>query len=103
MQTADKATLEIFKASSEENSDGASDLAQEIVRRAILPAVEIGGDSRLQMPPPNRVQSKQIDHAHQVSLINCFSNPLTIAAPPELSRILLRVASSKLQNVLLPF
>ncbi|KAK9838227.1 hypothetical protein WJX84_004399, partial [Apatococcus fuscideae] len=60
--TADKATLEVFKA---EGECSGPDLAQEIVRRAIVPAAEVGGDSRLQLPPPSRVQVEQLDHAHQ--------------------------------------
>lgn len=64
MQTADKATLEIFKANDE--GTATADLAQEIVRRAVIPAAEVGGDSRLQMPPPNRIQTEQLEHAKQV-------------------------------------
>lgn len=71
MQTADKATLEIFKAGDEGGST--PDLAQEIVRRAVIPAAEVGGDSRLQMPPPNRIQTEQLEHARQVMPLSaCF-------------------------------
>lgn len=67
MQTADKATLEIFKSEGEGSNN--PDMAQEIVRRAVIPAAEVGGDSRLQMPPPNRIQTEQLEHANQVLML----------------------------------
>ncbi|KAK9826648.1 hypothetical protein WJX74_007820 [Apatococcus lobatus] len=81
--TADKATLEIFKAGDEGSPP---DLAQEIVRRAVIPAAEVGGDSRLQMPPPNRIQTEQLEHANQAYTYVSFPSETTTRSGYQIRR-----------------
>lgn len=53
MQTADKASLEVFDKREQD------DLATAVIAKHINPAVEIGGDARLLLPEQKRIKSSQ--------------------------------------------
>ena len=61
LQTADKATLEVFELPQSE------DLTTAVISRHSNPASEIGGDARLLMPGKDRVQVQDEDIDGQVS------------------------------------
>ncbi|KAL4436868.1 hypothetical protein ABPG75_004007 [Micractinium tetrahymenae] len=54
--TADKVSLEVFP---EPRGGGAATLAEAAVLKLINPAVEIGGDARLELPPASRIKTEQ--------------------------------------------
>ena len=54
LQTADKAVVEVFPAPS-----SAAEAVQEVVRRAVSPASEIGGDARLILPDERRIKTQE--------------------------------------------
>ena len=53
VQTADKAVVEIFPEPA-----SSSEVVAEVVRRAVSPASEIGGDARLIMPDERRIKAE---------------------------------------------
>ncbi|EIE20677.1 hypothetical protein COCSUDRAFT_57245 [Coccomyxa subellipsoidea C-169] len=53
--TADKAVVEIFPEPS------SADMVLEVVRRAVSPGQEIGGDARLILPDERRIKSETVD------------------------------------------
>jgi hypothetical protein len=82
-QTADKAVVEVFPepASSRE-------VVAEVVRRAVSPASEIGGDARLIMPDERRIKAESAQIGSTVRTCRLLPCLLTIPARPHASRLL---------------
>lgn len=55
-QTADKCVVEVFP----EDARAKADLAYTAVQRVMYPGVEIGGNSKLELPPRDRVKSEEV-------------------------------------------
>lgn len=61
MQTADKAVLEVFQ-----KPDDSREEVQEVVRRAVSPGADVGGDARLMLPDERRIKTRYVDIDGQV-------------------------------------
>jgi hypothetical protein len=61
LQTADKAVLEIFPKPGDSREE-----VLEVVRRAVSPGAEVGGDARLILPDERRIKTEVADIDGQV-------------------------------------
>lgn len=55
-QTADKAVVEVFP----EDARTEADLVYAAVERVLYPGAEVGGNSKLELPPRDRIKSQQV-------------------------------------------
>jgi hypothetical protein len=60
--------LEIFSKSAE-----GTDEVQEVVRRAVSPGAEVGGDARLILPDERRIRTDVLEVDGQVQCIFCLT------------------------------